>query len=232
MTNLVSATKQAGPTSMAEIANVPALRPDASQAELVRQFSPRMEGARAVIERAVTSVERQILQRRNFDLTKALRPISESRDETALVKAMLAQFFKGYPSLLNQDGGSLVGAYMVDLEPMPLFAIARALFDIKQGRVKIRDQKSGREMDMDPDWPPASARVAEIARRHVTDPAKEQRDISRVLNAARIEAPAVTDPVRRKEIGDMLKGLADTLRASDAEREASFRSRQINGGKT
>lgn len=222
--NSLTTGAASGGVSISGIADAAVLRPSESQDAMIRQFAPRMEGAVAIIERAVTSIERQVLQRRNFDLTKVLRPISESQEQTILVKAMLAQFFKGYPSLMNADGKSMVSAYMVDLEPLPLFAIARALLDIKQGRIKIRDQKTGREMDLDPDWPPASARVAEVARRFVIDPAKEQLSISRVLNAKRIEPPVITDPARREAIGNMLKGLADTLRASDAEREAALKA--------
>lgn len=221
--NSLATRATSAPVSISNLAHVPALRLDESKDDLVRQFGLHLEGSVSVIKRGPSMVERQILQKRNVALMQVLQPISASREATALAKALLAQFFKGYPSLLNQDGGSLISAYMVDMESLPLFAVARAVLDIKQGRVKIRDQRTGREMDIDPDWPPSSSRIAEVARRFVNEPAKEQYNISRVLTAKRIEPPMVTDPKRRAAIGEMLSGLAQTLRANDAEREARLK---------
>ena len=102
---------------------------------------------------------------------------------------------------MNTDGKSMVSAYMVDLEPLPLFRCARALLDIKtKVALKSRDQKTGREMDLDPDWPPASARVAGSGAAVCYRPGKRAAvDLWRVLNAKRIEPPVITDPARKGE---------------------------------
>ena len=78
--NSLTTGAASGGVSISGIADAAVCAPPGSQDAMIRQFAPRMEGAVAIIERAVTSIERQVLQRRNFDLTKVLRPISESQD--------------------------------------------------------------------------------------------------------------------------------------------------------
>ena len=169
---------------------LPGLTQPAAIRRLVDSFSMFDEGTEVVINRQPSSAERQALTGRLSEIAPALLSLGASMTAKKKASQMLAAFFAGYPSLLNADAPGLVTAYVADLVNVPLFALERALDDIKHGRVTVRER--GREMPLDRSWPPASTIVYDQAVRVMSDLEGEAIKIRRVLGRTKLSRPEIS----------------------------------------
>lgn len=186
---------------------LPGLAPrPAAIRNLVDSFTMFDEGAVVVINRQPTGAERAALTARLGEIAPALLSIGASVAAKQKAAKLLGAFFAGYPSLLNADAPGLVTAYVADLINVPLFALERALDDIKHGRVMVRER--GREMPLDRSWPPASTIVYDQAVRVMSDLNGEAIKIRRVLGPTRLAVPDVS-PEQRAIEGPRIRAMAD-----------------------
>lgn len=193
---------------------LPGLAPPADEAtELLRGFSVWEEGRDYVASRLPTSVERQVLQRRLLVLDRALKAFEKNPTEEEAVKRALGAFFAGYPTLVNADAPGLVVAYMTDLRTMPRFAIERALDQIKRGQVRVSNGR-GTQVPLDPDYPPSSARVYDVAVRALHDRAMEQVKIQKLLRAKSADVEREMTPEERAAVGARIRKMADEARGT------------------
>jgi hypothetical protein len=202
---------------------------DEQASEVLAQFTTFIEGATVIINRMPTTVERKTLSKRARDLESVIAALGSAGMGEA--KKLLAQFFLGYPSLLNADAPGLITAYISDLRSVPLFALRAALDDIKHGRITVSDGK-GRQMPLDKDWPPSSSRIYDIAVK-ISEPSwQEFTKINRVLGTVQLARPDMTDD-ERERVKLKIKSLhsqftksvaTDDANVIDANQEAELRA--------
>lgn len=196
--------------------------PDVGAGRLLDQFTVWDETGAVYASRLPTADERDRLTRRHAALDRNLRPLSaDARDQDAVKKA-LAAFFLGYPSLNNADAPGMIAAYITDLRTMPAWAAIKALEKIKRGEVEDVDRRSGRAVPLDPDWPPSSARVYQVAQRIASKPIEEHSKIGRLLGA-RSAVPEMADE-ERAAAGARVRAMADEIRGLIARPDASQRA--------
>lgn len=130
--------------------------------ETLDQFHFFYEGSTVIINRLPLPDERVQFVKRITYLERILAPIKKSSVEMKEAKRLLAQFFLGYPSLLNAPAQEMITAYISDLQDISLLTLRESLDDIKHGRVMVSDGK-GRQMSIEKDWPPSSTRIHDVA---------------------------------------------------------------------
>jgi hypothetical protein len=129
------------------------------------------DGKPVALRRGLTREEKAALQARVRELMMVLRPISQVSEEMKRAAEALAQMFLGFPSMRNVDAKAMITAYVQHMSDLPLYAIRAACDDVVKARVK----------GLDPDWPPTSVRLVEIAQSHTSGPIGESITIGKAL---------------------------------------------------
>ncbi len=180
--------------------NAEALRFDVGVGQIIEQvvdFWP--ETGSASLRRDLTRPEKAALGGRADELKLALRPISQASEEMRRAAEALAQLFLGFPSMRNVDAQAMITAYVQHMSDMPLFAVRAACDDVVKGKVK----------GLDPDWPPTSVRLVEIAEKHSRPLIEESIRISKTLTGK--QTVVEVSPEERARVGEKLKVMAQDM---------------------
>lgn len=190
---------------------LPGITPDAEAQRIVEDvisFYPD-DGSPVSLRRDLTRPERDLLDGRKLQLNAILRPVSDASEERRRTAEALAAMFLGFPSMRNVDAQTMITAYVLHLESLPLFAVMKACEDVVRKRVK----------DLDSDWPPTSPRMYEIAERHVFPVEGERLMIEKALVGRVPEVEKLT-PEAVERIGAKAMALSQELNKK-VERERS-----------
>lgn len=199
---------------------LPGTAPGADAAtELLQTFTVWDEGRDVIAARLPSAAERRVLASRLETLDRGLRAFWDDAGDKRAVRDALVLFFNGYPSLRNADAPAMVTAYMVDLKSLPAYAVRQALDDIKHGRVRDVDHRSGREIPLDPDWPPSSPRVYDVAVKIIRAPVGEQVKIRKLFAAKPARAELSSE--ERATAGAKIRAMADAAKRQFAVPDAA-----------
>jgi hypothetical protein len=192
-------------TRLAKIeTTLPGLLPDVEAEQLVASFKfSELDGHR-YIDRLPTAPERSKLQRRLQDIARTLRPIEGTMTDLDAAARALGTMFNSMPSMRNANATDTINAFLLHLKEFPLFALERACHDVASNKVK----------GLDPDFPPTSARIAEVAQNYTSQAAVEKLRYERVTGATKknLLPPPVSEEDAEKMRG-LLSGLAAQMQA-------------------
>lgn len=186
---------------------LPGLLPDKLADDLVGNFKVIEDSGEKMLVRLPTAQERERLQARREQLVRVLRPISMAVEDKRTAARALASLFAGYPSLRNASAEDMLTAYIAHLQDLPLFAIQRACDDVIHRRIK----------GLDPDWPPASPRIYEVAERYASRVYLEKLPFDHALSI-RLALPP-PDPARSEKVRAKLQELAEALKTKNRPEE-------------
>lgn len=192
---------------------------DAHVDGLVRYFSTKIDDG--MLATMPTQAERAVIARTAADLFASMRPISMAAAESKTAATLLAQMFTGYPNL-KQDPLSLVSAYVAHLREMPLFAIARACEEVRDGTERAQ------RAHVSPAFPPTAAQMAQICADVKQQTEHRYRQATAVLEAKQLPPLKISER-ERAVVGQKMAAfslqLADTSieqQERDARREAGL----------
>ena len=97
--------------------------------------------------------ERFELETRLTVLQSTMRPAEFALADRERIGAAVARMFAGYPSQRNSDARATVATYVLELGNLPVWAVERACDAVRLGNVP----------DINPDFPPSSVRLNQIA---------------------------------------------------------------------
>lgn len=134
------------------------LTPDPAIAALVDQYERLIvwrpqDGSRVEARAIPNASERRKLEQRIVDLRSALRPAGLSMTDRERIGASVARMFAGYPSQRNSDPRATIATYVLELESLPAWAVEKACESVRLGKVP----------ELNPDFPPSSVRLNQIA---------------------------------------------------------------------
>jgi hypothetical protein len=200
---------------------LPGLVADLEGADVVSRHASKIntEFGKDTLPELPGKADRTAIERRISALQTKLRPVSMAVAEQDRVIAELGAVWLGYPSMRNADVAAMSTAYLLDLQDLPLFAILAACEDIRRRRIK----------NLDPDWPPTSPRIHDIAARHVEPIAVAVLQAKRVLAVRDVRRP-VTEAMQAK-VGALVNDFAAAsrlrLEQDHEERRAEYGRRYI-----
>lgn len=171
------------------------------------------DGSPVALRRELTKDERRSLAARRLELDRVLRPVRAASEDMKRAAECIAQLFLGFPSMRNIDAQGMVTAYVQHMSHLPLYAIRAACEDVTKGRVK----------GLDPDWPPTSVRLVEVANPHVAPQEEEITTITKALAGKVPEREPTPEERERVRIGlrkmsESFQGGVDHERVERAER--------------
>lgn len=188
---------------------LPGLMPNPQAEQIMQSFTiTELDGDR-FIDRIPSSDERKIMQQRLVDLHKTLRPISTTMTDCDAAARALAAMFMAFPSVKSDTAAERISAYVLYLHDLPLFAIQQACDDIARHRIK----------DIDPDFPPSTARLHEIADKHRNKMHGEKISYDRVVTTKKLLPPPITEG-HAKKMQTLFADLGKELREKN-ERETT-----------
>ncbi len=181
---------------------IPGLAPDMEHADIVERFAAAIETERGydALPKMPTVDERRALTARRDALMTKLRPFEMATAEQDRFAQAFGLMVLGYPSMRNQEIRPITTAYALDLGKLPLFAVLAAMEDVRQRRVK----------GLDPDWPPTSPRLFEIAQKHVEKDAAALLKVQRVMAVRKAHLPP--DPAMKERVGELWITFAEALK--------------------
>jgi hypothetical protein len=135
--------------------------------------------------------ERSIMSARLTALTSSLRPTSYSvGGMDAAGKALSEMFTKGaWPNLKVADAATarkMVTAYLANLEVYPFWAITAVCQAVSSGKVD----------DLNPDYPPSAARLAQLCDQKIADMVAEKARFAKVLGIKQVRTTVDSPEVR------------------------------------
>lgn len=215
---------------------LPGLVPDAEAARLIASFRVSTEGARMMVDRMPSAVERQSLQTRAAALATSLAPISASLSAREDAAEAIAGLLVAYGYARNDRAStSTVTLYVQHLESIPLFAIKAACEDVKAGRVFDIDQRTGNRKPLNPDKEPSTIRLRAVAQKHVDRLAEEKWRFDRILLAKYVADAPVPEHERKAVAARFVELKADLERRAakesieDVERRVAREEAQRRG---
>lgn len=168
----------------------------------------RAEHGSFELDRELTPPERGHLQARKAEISRHLRPLGTASEEKRRLALALGSLFLGYPQLRSDNAAAeRITAYIDALSGFPIAAALQAVEDVKTGKVD----------DLDPDYPPTSVRMGEIASKYVRKVRRERTEVEAVL-AAKVGEPDVPDDVRKARAEELLAYSAKIRAEADADR--------------
>lgn len=111
------------------------------------------DGSRVEARAIPNASERRELEQRIADLRSALRPAGLAMADRERIGAAVARMFAGYPSQRNSDPRATIATYVLELESLPAWAVEKACESVRLGKVP----------ELNPDFPPSSVRLNQIA---------------------------------------------------------------------
>lgn len=183
-------------------------------AQLVKELASglKFEYGQRALARLPTAEEAVKLKERQDALYLALRPISYTahgpalRDAGAEIAEMLYGFEAWKAKNLDKTAQKLkedsVGWYVHELRDMPLYAVKQACLDVRQNRVP----------DLNPDYPPSSARMVALARVHSDALRAQHNTVKMLLSTHVVVKPELADPKMQERIANKMRDLAAGLR--------------------
>lgn len=192
---------------------LPGIAPDAEIRAIRDQFVVSFVGTDLVTNRMPTRDERRKFLDHIERLGKDLEPIGGRHDTKVAARQPLSDLFMAYGFMRNMTDDQFakeMAAYIHHLSEIPLFAIVAACADVKAGRVFDVDRRTGNRLPLDPDRPPSTIRLRQVAEKHVERMANEKWSFERILRAKRALDPPVSEQ-ERKRVGDGLRSLASGL---------------------
>ena len=208
---------------------LPGLLPNEEALELANGFGATLEGFEVLIVRMPTATERQIMTSRNAALVEALTPIGESRDAQSEAATVVASLLVGYGSTRRDKAAAeTVTVYLEHLRGVPLFAIRAACEDVKAGRVYDVERRTGNRIPLDPDFPPSTIRLRQVAQKHVDAMELERSRFDRVLRAKKTLPPPICEEERRA-VGERFRELQADMarRVAEGDLEETARKARL-----
>jgi hypothetical protein len=185
--------------------------------EVVKELAAGLkhEAGQLTLTRLPTNSEREAMQARLFVIQSKLRSITYAAGDKApsqLAGAAIAEMMAGFENWKSKSKDELgkqdsIGWYVHELRDMPLFAIEAACQDVRQARVP----------DLNPDWPPSSARLVALARVHLEAGKKKHAVIKALIGVSRVRGPEIDESAKDARVGEGLRSLAETLAATTAK---------------
>lgn len=178
---------------------------------LVKDLASGMKHERSqlTLVRLPTDEERIALQARQIALVNQMRSITYTaadKKPSQLAGAAVAEMLHGFEAWKSKGKDELgkqdtIGWYVHELRDMPLFAIEAACQDVRQSRVP----------DLNPDWPPSSARMVALARTHADGAKKQHALVKAILGISHVREPEIDQQAKSQRVGEGLRALAETL---------------------
>ncbi|RZN03822.1 hypothetical protein CWO91_31495 [Bradyrhizobium genosp. SA-3] len=164
-------------------------------------------GSRPVMQRQLTTAEKDLLENRQRLVNRALLLANGQADKVRIERAVAAAL-TGY----GKADQPTVAAYTRLLSDLPAWAVEQACNDIRRGAV----------VGLNPDFPPAAPRIHQIADAKL-EAARIERDKLKLLLTAKVEE---AKPKLTPEQRERMRALADeTVRALTGDKVESEQQR-------
>jgi len=144
--------RQLASSSSSNLTPAPAIAALVNRYDSLVVWRPQ-DGSRVEARAIPNASERRELEQRIGDLRSALRPAGLAMADRERVGAAVARMFAGYPSQRNSDPRATIATYVLELESLPAWAVERACEAVRLGKVP----------EVNPDFPPSSVRLNQIA---------------------------------------------------------------------
>jgi hypothetical protein len=145
------------------------------------------QGRILTLSKEITREDRKILSDRSHAIANSLRGCGLSVAGRENAAAAIAGMFRdGWPLYKIDNPKQVVAAYIHGLQDYPIWAVQAVCKALATGQVE----------DVRPDYPPATARVAQLCEAKIADLRREQTKFQRVLSIKETRAPAMTNEER------------------------------------
>ena len=200
---------------------------DEALRDLYAEFSraSQWDGRHLSLERLPTKPEREVLLARYRALAPAVKPISEATSARQLAGAEVHDMFKAWPAFKPESKEQSIGAYVVAMSDLPLFAIKEACLDITQGKIDKLSTFA----------PPPAPFIYQLAASKAKRILDQHMVLRRILSTKNIRVEHHTTPEEKERIGKGLQQVADNLRATqqaaETERQQELSAKKIQRDK-
>jgi len=151
MPAIIAQEKQLANSSSSNLIPAPAI--DAVVNHYEREIVWRPQDGMVEAKTIPNHLERLELVDRITEIKAALRPAALASVDRARIGAAVARMFAGYPSQRNSDAQETIATYVLELGNLPAWAVERACEAVRLGKVP----------EINPDFPPSSVRLNQIA---------------------------------------------------------------------
>jgi hypothetical protein len=183
------------------------------------------QGRILTLSKEITFEDRKILAERHQAIANSLRGLGLSIVGRERAAAAIAGMFRdGWPLYKIDNAKQVIAAYIHGLQDYPIWAVEAACKALATGQVE----------DVRPDYPPATARIAQLCEAKIADLRREKAKFQRVLSIKDTRAPAMSDEEReavwRRHQEWKAKQKPDPVSAEELERreQAAIETRARN----
>lgn len=172
---------------------------------LGRYFSALIEDGRDVfLPRLPSTGERLALQRRQDELSRALRPAAESMTDCDRIAAAVTLLLSTYFSAKSDDPKGTVAAFVVILRDLPVWAVEDACLKIGRGLAPHIKRE----------FPPSAASIHDFAADLMANVVRETVKISQVLRAVASPERREPTPEEKARVQASLDGFRTKMAAA------------------